>query len=157
MLIRGLSSTDRGKAYRVALLARRTFQLRLSNLRMKPALDQRAALSVQFSQLQLGYSTSISSPQASSLRSELSTKRAAENVIAFCRADRNLSSKSFANYFKARNANLTLLDDRRKKKKKKTVRSTSGGRSRPPSSIGHRSPQPRSLHVFFQICRVWFL
>ena len=58
--------------------------------------------------------------------------------------------------FKARNANLKLLDDD-VEKEKKTTRSTCGGRSHPPPSIHHRSPQPQSLQILFQICRVWCL
>ena len=108
------------------------------------------------SQLQLRCSNSITGPQASSSRSELSAKWAAKSVIAFCQADRNLSSKRL-DTFKARNANLKFLDDRRKRKRKKTARSTCGRRSRPPPSIVRRSSQPRSLQVSFQICRVCFL
>ena len=55
-------------------------------------VGQRAALLVQLSQLQVRCSISISGPQARSPRSELSAMRAANNVIAFSRADRNLSS-----------------------------------------------------------------
>ena len=32
-----------------------------------------------------------------------------------------------------------------------------GWRLRPPPSIDRQSPQPRSLHFSFQICRCWFL
>ena len=79
---------------------RRTPQLRLSSLRTKLALGN--TLLFRFSQLQLRCSTSISGPQASSPRSELSAKRAVANVIDFCRADRNLSSKSLACYFQSK-------------------------------------------------------
>ena len=46
--------------------------------------------------------SSISGPQASYPRSELSAKRAAKKVIDFCSADRNLSSKSLAGYFQSK-------------------------------------------------------
>ena len=62
--------------------------------------------------------------------------------------------KAWLATFKARNANLNLFNDI---EKEKTTRSTWGGRSRPPPSIDRRSPQPRSLQVSIQICRVWFL
>ena len=65
--------------------------------------------------------------------------------------------KAWLATFKARNANPKFLGDCRKKKEKKTARSTCRGRSRPPPTIDRRSPQPRSLHVSFQICRVWFI
>ena len=65
--------------------------------------------------------------------------------------------KAWLATFKARNANLKLLDDDVEKRKKKTTRSSCGGRSRLPPSIDRRSPQPQSLQVSFQICRVWCL
>ena len=70
--------------------------------------------------------------------------------------------KAWLATFKARNANVKLLDDdvkktKKKQKKKKTTPSTRGGRSRPPPSIDRRSSQPQSLQIFFQICRVWCL
>ena len=91
-------------------------------------------------------------PVASSL-----LRWAAKNVIDFCRADRNLSSKSLASYFESKKRKSKAVRRRRRKKKKKTTRSTCGGRSRPRPSIDRRSPQPQSLHIFFQICRVWCL
>ena len=105
------------------------------------------------SQLQLRCSNLFTGPQASSHRGELSAKRAAKNVIGFCRADRNLFRvKAWRATFKARHANLNMLDDRRKreKKKKRTARSTCGRRSHPPPSIDRRSSQRRSLQVSFQ-------
>ena len=66
----------------------------------------------------------------------------------------NLPSRSKS--FKTINANQKLLDDDVEKRKKKTW-STCGGRSRLPPSIDHRSRQPRSLQVSFQICCVWFI
>ena len=64
-----------------------------------PHWATRCSLALGFSQLQLQCSTSNSGPQASSPRSELSAQWAAKNVIDFCQADRNLSSKSLACYF----------------------------------------------------------
>ena len=52
-----------------------------------------------------------SGPQASSLRRERFAERAGKNVIAFCLADRNLSSTSLANFFQSR----------KKKKEKKQL------------------------------------
>ena len=98
---------------------KRTFQLRLSSLHTKPTLGN--ALLVRFSQLQLQLrcSTSNSSPQASSPRSELSAKWAA-NVIDFGRADQNLSSKTLASYFQSKKRTCKVVRRRRKTKKKKT-------------------------------------
>ena len=123
----GISDDAGTYTYRVGLRARRTFQLRLSSLRTKPALGN--ALLLRFSQLQLRCSTSNSgtSPQASSPRSELSAKWAAKNVIDFCRADRNLSSTSLARYFQSKKRKSKVVRRRRRRKKKKT-RSTCGGR-----------------------------
>ena len=121
------------KTYRVELRAQANFSAPTFEPAHGARAGQRAALSVQSSQMQLRYSTSISGPQASSLRSERSAKRAVENVIAFCLADRTLSSKSLAHYFqckKCKSQNVRRLQKREKKK-----RSTCGGRSRPPRSI----------------------
>ena len=120
----GLAScagSEVGAAYRVQLRAQANFSAPTFEPAHEALAGQCAALSVQLRQLQLRCSTSINSPQASSPRSELSGKRAAKNVIDFCRADRNVSSKSLASYFKARNANLKLLDDRKKKKKNSSI------------------------------------
>ena len=65
--------------------------------------------------------------------------------------------KAWLATFKARNANLNLLDDNVDKRKRKKTRSICGGRSHPPPSIDRRSPEPRSLQVSFQIFRVGFL
>ena len=65
----------------------------IAGLRTKSALGN--ALPFRLRQLQLQCSTSISSLQASSPRSELSAKRAAKNGIDFCRADRNLQVKAW--------------------------------------------------------------
>ena len=124
-----------------------------------PRWATRCSFAVQLSQLQLRCSTSISGPQASSLRSERSAERAGESVIAFCLADRNLSSKSLANYFQSKKRKSKVVR-RSQIKKKKTARDRSINlrrRSRPPPSIDRRPPQPWLLLVSFQICRVWFL
>ena len=98
-----LFSADRAQklrtvfAYRVGLRAKSTFSAPTLRPAHKPALGN--ALLFWFGQLQqLRCSTFNSGPQgalrvATSPGSELSAKRAAKNVIDFCRADRNLSSK----------------------------------------------------------------
>ena len=131
------------------------FSSDFSSLCTKPTLGN--VLLLRLSQLQLRCSTSNSGQQASSPRSELSAiKVSSEERDRFCRADRNFQVKAWQATFKARNTNLKSLDDDVEKRKKKT-RSTCEGHSRPPPSIDRRSPQPRSLQVSFQICRVWFL
>ena len=59
--------------------------------------------------------------QPSSPRGELSAKRAVKNVIDFCQADQNISSKSLASYFqnKKRKSEVVKSDRWKKKKKKK--------------------------------------
>ena len=143
-------------AYRVELRAQANFSAPTFEPAHEARAGQRAALSVQLSQLQLRCSTSISGLQASSPRSELSAKRAAKNVFAFCQTDRNLSNKSFARYFQSKKRTSKVVR-RSWKKKKKTARSTCRGRSRPPPSIDRRAPQPGLLQASFQSCRVWFL
>ena len=96
--------------HRVELRAQANFSAPIFEPAHEARAGQRTALLVQLSQLHLRCSTSISGPQASFPRSELSSKRAAKNVIALCRAYRNLSSKSFASYFQS------------KKRKSKVVR-----------------------------------
>ena len=112
--------------YRVELRAQANF----SGPTFEPAHEsraaQRAALSVQLSQLQLRYSTSISGPQARSSRSEPSAKWAAKNVFAFRRADRNLSSKSFASYFQSKKRKSKVAGRSWKKKKKQLDRPAEG-------------------------------
>ena len=88
-------------SYRVELRVQANFSAPTFEPAHEACAGKRAARSVQLSQLQLRGSTSISGLQASSPRSELSAKRAAKNVIAFCRADRNLSSNSLASYFQS--------------------------------------------------------
>ena len=90
-------------------------------------------------------------------RRKLFAKRAARNVIDFCLADWNLSSKSLACYFQSKKHKSKAARQSLKRKKKKTARLTCGGRSRPPPSIDRWSPQPRSLQVSFRICRAWIL
>ena len=98
----GLLAEKIGKSYRVGSRAQANF----SPPTFKPVHGARAgqcaALSVQLSQLQLRCSPLISGPQASSSSGELSAKRATKNVIDFCRADRNLTSKSLASYFQSK-------------------------------------------------------
>ena len=139
--------------YRVGLRAQANFSARTFKPAREANAGQRAALSVQLSQLQLRCGTSISCLQASSPCSELSAERAMKNVIAFWRVGRNLSSiLTWLATSKARTVNLS----RNRRKKKQTARSICEERSRPPPSIDRQSPQPRSLQVSFQICRVWF-
>ena len=64
-------------------------------------------------------STSISGPQATFPRGELSAKRAAKNVIGFSRADRNHSSNSLASYFQS-NKRKSKVVGRSLKKEEKT-------------------------------------
>ena len=103
-----------------------------------------------FCQLQLRCITPNSGPQASS---PLNEQRKTWSI--FAKQIEIFQVKAWLANFKARNANLNLLDGDVEKGKK--TRSTCGGRSRPPPSIDRRSPQPRSLQVSFQICRVLFL
>ena len=106
------------KTYRVELRAQANFSAPTFEPAHGACAGQCAALSVQSSQMQLRCSTSISSPQASSLRSERSAKRAVENVIAFCPADRTLSSKSLANYFQCKKRKSQVVRRLQKKRKK---------------------------------------
>ena len=99
-------------AYQVGSRPRQTFQLRLPNLRTKPALGN--ALLFQFSQLQLRCSTSISGLQVSPLLSDQQ-----RTSLIFAEQIEIFQVKAWLATFKARNANLKLLDYRRKKKKKK--------------------------------------
>ena len=88
-------------SYWVELRAKANFSAPTFEPAHEAHAGQHAALSVHW-QLQLRCSTTINGPYASSLRSELSAKREVENVISFCQADRNLSSKSLANYFQSK-------------------------------------------------------
>ena len=107
-------------AYRVGLRAKANCSAPTFEPAHEARAWQRAALSFQLSQLQLRCSTSISGPQASSLRSELSVVRTAENVISFCPQQIEIFQvNAWLATFKARNTNLELLDDDGKKKKKK--------------------------------------
>ena len=104
--------------YQVGLRAQANF----SAPTFEPAHEARAgkltALSVYSSQLQLRCSNSITGPQASSSSSELSAKRAAKNVIALCRADRNRSSKSLAGYIQSKKRKSKVVRRSWKKEKK---------------------------------------
>ena len=91
-------------------------------------------------------------PVASSPRSEQR-----RTWLIFAKQIEIFQVKAWLATFKARNANLKFLKTIVEKRKKKTARSTCRGRSCPPPLIDRRSPQPQSLEVFFQICRVWFL
>ena len=106
--------TCRHLSYQVGLQAQAIFSARTFEPAHEARAGKRAALSVNLSQLQLRCSNSITGPQASSSRSELSAKWAAKNVIAFCRADRNISSKILARYIQSKKRK-SFLDDRRKK------------------------------------------
>ena len=119
---------------------RRTFQLRLSSLHTKHTLGNTKLF--RFSQLQLRCSTSISGQQAISPQNEQR-----RTWLIFCRADRNISSKSLAGYCqsKKRKSKVVRRSLKKRKKKKEQLsrsRSTSRGRSCPPLSIDRRSPQP---------------
>ena len=96
-------------SYRVGLRAQANFSAPTFEPAHGARAGKRAALSVYLSQLQLRCRNSITGPQASSFRSELSPKWAAKNVIAFCRADRNLSSKSLARYIQSKKHKSKVL------------------------------------------------
>ena len=94
--------------YRVGLRAQANISARTFKPEHEARAGQRAALSVQLSQLQLRCGTSISGLQVSSPRSELSAEQATKNVIAFWRVGRNLSSiLTCLATFKGRKVNLS--------------------------------------------------
>ena len=97
------------QAYRVGLHAQANFSAPTFEPAHEARAGRRAAISVNLSQLQLRCSNSITGPQASSSRSELSAKWAAKNVIAFCWADRNLSSKILARYIQSKKRKSKVL------------------------------------------------
>ena len=103
------ASTLMKNTYRVGLRAQANFSAPTFEPAHGARAGKRAALSVYLSQLQLRCSNSITGPQASSFRSELFPKWAAKNVIAFCRADRNLSSKSLARYIQSKKHKSKVL------------------------------------------------
>ena len=81
-------------------MPRRTFQLQLSSLRW--------ATRCSFGSVSVDQRTST----------ELSAKRALKNVIDFCLADRNLSSKSLASYFQSKKRNSEVVRQSLKERKK---------------------------------------
>ena len=89
-------------SYRVELLAQANFSAQTFKPAHKARTGQRAALSVQSAAAAMQHLELNDGPQASSSDSELSAKRAAKNVIVFCRADQNRSSKSLASYFQSK-------------------------------------------------------
>ena len=111
-------------SYRVGLQAQANFSAPTFEPAHEARAGKRAALSVYLSQLQLRCSNSITGLQASSSRSELSAKWAAKNVIAFCRADRNLSSKTLARYIQSKKRTSKVI--RRSYKKKQPDRPSEG-------------------------------
>ena len=89
--------------------SRTAAQTNISAQNFKPAhkarAGKRAALSVQSAAAAVQHLGT----QASSSCSELSAKRAAKNLIGFCRADRNLSSESLASYFQSNNCKSQVI------------------------------------------------
>ena len=100
---------EKPSSYRVGLLAQANFSAPTFEPAHEARAGKRAALSVYSSKLQLRCSNSITGPQESSSRSELFAKWATKNVIAFCWADRNLSSKSLARYIPRRKRKSKVL------------------------------------------------
>ena len=93
---------EHSATYRVELLAQANFSAQTFKPAHKARAGQRAALSVQSAAAAMQHFELNNGPQASSSHSELSAKRAAKNVIDFCWADQNRSSKSLASYFQSK-------------------------------------------------------
>ena len=93
-------------------------QVNYSAPTFEPVNEAPAALLVQLSQLQLRCSTSISGPQASSPRSELSTKQAEKNVIAFCEHIEIFQVIAWTSYFQSKKCKSKVVRRLKKKEKK---------------------------------------
>ena len=132
---------------------RRTFQLKLSSLRTKPALGNTLFFSSVSCSCDAAPGTALRKWALPVASPPLSEQRKTWSI--FAKQIEIFQVKAWLATFKARKENLNLLDDDKEKRKK--TQSTCRGRSRPPPSIDRRSPQPRLLQVSFQICRVLFL